>query len=27
MGDHNHPHPTVTFTSGRPVLPPSAGSA
>jgi cobalt-zinc-cadmium efflux system protein len=26
-GDHNHPHPTVTFTSGRPVLPPAAGSA
>ena len=26
-GDHNHPHEHVTFTSGRPVLPPAAGSA
>ena len=27
VGDHNHPHEHVTFTSGRPVLPPAAGSA
>ena len=26
-GEHNHPHEHVTFTSGRPVLPPAAGSA
>jgi cobalt-zinc-cadmium efflux system protein len=27
VGDHNHPHEHVTFTYGRPVLPPAAGSA
>jgi cobalt-zinc-cadmium efflux system protein len=26
-GDHNHPHAHVTFTSGRPALPPAAGSS
>jgi cobalt-zinc-cadmium efflux system protein len=26
-GDHNHPHAHVTFTSGRPVLPPWRGSS
>jgi cobalt-zinc-cadmium efflux system protein len=26
-GDHNHPHAHVTFTSGRPVRPPSRGSS
>jgi cobalt-zinc-cadmium efflux system protein len=25
--EHNHPHAHVTFTSGRPALPPAAGSA
>ena len=27
VGDHNHPHEHVTFKTGRPVLPPAAGSA
>jgi hypothetical protein len=27
VGDHNHPHAHVMFTSGRPVPPPSAKSA
>jgi cobalt-zinc-cadmium efflux system protein len=26
VGDHNHPHEHMTVTSGRPVLPPAAGS-
>jgi hypothetical protein len=27
VGDHNHPHEHVRFTSGRRELPPAAGSA
>ena len=27
VGEHNHPHPHVTFTSERPVLPPAAESS